>query len=187
MSLAYSLDPAAPEAVLFRDAMAQLAGGVAVVACLDAGAPRGLLVSSLVSLSIEPPRMLFCVQKRAPSHPALLRAERCSLAILGHDDVEEAQRFSTRSRAAERFSPGAWRLQLGEPPHYAAALVNVTGRISNRMDAGSHSVFVLDVEAIHRRDGEPLVYFGRSYRTLSTPPDAASPKQTEPPRPVVCI
>jgi flavin reductase (DIM6/NTAB) family NADH-FMN oxidoreductase RutF len=46
--------------------------------------------------------------------------------------------------------------------------VNLSGRISNRMDAGSHSVFVLDVEAIDRRDGEPLVYFGRSYRTLST-------------------
>jgi len=169
MSAVHWLPREGPEAALFRDAMAQLAGGVAVVACLDAGAPRGLLVSSLVSLSIEPPRMLFCVQKQAASHSALLRAQRCSLAILGHDDVEEAHRFSTRARAAERFSGDAWRLQPGEPPHYAGALVNLTGRIGNRMDAGSHSVFVLDVEAIHRRDGEPLVYFGRGYRTLSAP------------------
>ena len=168
MSVAYCLSSDRPDSEAFRDAMAQLAGGVAVVACLDAGAPRGLLVSSLVSLSVEPPRVLFCLQKRTPSHPALLRADRCSsLAILGQDDFEEAQRFSTRSRAAERFSRDAWRLEPGEPPHYTRAMVNLAGRISNRMDAGSHSVFVLEVEAIGHRDGEPLVYFGRSYRTLA--------------------
>jgi len=144
-----------------------------VVACLDAGAPRGLLVSSLVSLSVEPPRVLFCVQKGTPSHPVLLRADRCSLAILGHDDVEEAHRFSIRSRATERFSDDAWRFEPGEPPHYSRALVNLAGRICNRMDAGSHSVFVLEVEAIGGREGEPLVYFGRGYRTLSTPTDVA--------------
>lgn len=159
----------APDTAVFRDAMAQLAGGVAVVAVLDHGAPRGLLVSSLTSLSIEPPRMLFCVRKAAASHAALLRADRCSLAILGQDDVEEARRFSSSRRATERFSRNAWRLQPGEPPQYADALVNLTGWIGNRMDVGSHSIFVLDVEEIYRRDGDPLVYFGRSYRTLSTP------------------
>jgi flavin reductase len=168
MSVAYCLRPERPDSAAYRDAMAQLAGGVAVVACLDGGAPRGLLVSSLLSLSVEPPRVLFCVQKRTSAHPVLLRADRCSLAILGHDDVEEAHRFSTRSRAAERFAHDGWRLEPGEPPHYVGALVNLSGRISNRMDAGSHSVFVLDVAAIDRRDGEPLVYFGRGYRTLST-------------------
>ena len=159
----------APDTAAFRDAMAQLAGGLAVVAVLDHGAPRGLLVSSLTSLSIEPPRVLFCVGKAAASHAALLRADRCSLAILGHDDVEEARRFSSRSRAAERFSREAWHLRSGEPPQYADALVSLTGCIGNRMDVGSHSVFVLDVKEIRRRDGEPLVYFGRSFRTLSIP------------------
>jgi flavin reductase (DIM6/NTAB) family NADH-FMN oxidoreductase RutF len=167
MSVVHWLHREAPEPALFRDAMAQLAGGVAVVACLDAGSPRGLLVSSLVSLSIAPPRVLFCVQKEAASHPALLRARRCSLAILGNEDIEEAHRFSSGSRAIERFRHDAWRLPPGEPPQYGPALVNLSGRVGSRMDAGSHSVFVLEVEAIRRRDGEPLVYFGRSYRTLS--------------------
>jgi flavin reductase len=163
------IDPprAFPDAARFRDAMARLAGGVAIVACLDQGAPRGLLVSSLTSLSTEPPRMLFCVRKAAGSHGPLLRANRCSLSVLAEHDGEEAERFSTAERAAERFASPDWRLSPSQPPVYNGALIGLTGLISQRIDAGSHSMFILDIDAVTAGDAQPLVYFGRSFRALS--------------------
>lgn len=146
--------------------MARLASGVAIVACLDRGQPRGLLISSLTSLSLEPPRMLFCVRKAAGSHDALYLAHRCSLSILSEHDAEEAERFSAAGRADERFAAGDWRLQPGSPPVYARALVGLTGVISGRTDAGSHSVFFLDIEAVETRNAAPLVYFDRAFRAL---------------------
>jgi flavin reductase len=148
--------------------MARLAGGVAVAACLDGdGRPRGLLVSSLTSLSTEPARMLFCVRKAAGAHAALLTTHRCSLAVLADHDADEAARFSIAERAAERFSHPAWRLTPGQPPHYGDALINLTGRITQRIDAGSHSMFILDIDEVSAGDAAPLIYFGRSFRTLA--------------------
>ena len=150
----------------FRQAMARLASGVAVVACLDRGVPRGLLVSSLTSLSIEPPRMLFCVAKAAGSHDPLARADRCGLSVLSDRDAEEAERFSRTERGAERFGSAAWRLQPDQPPLHRGALIGLIGSISQRIDAGSHSVFILDVETIETRNAGPLIYFDRSFRSL---------------------
>ena len=166
-----------PDAAEFRQAMARLAAGVAVVACLDHGAPRGLLVSSLTSLSIEPPRVLFCIAKTAGSHDPLARAERCGLSVLSDRDAEEAERFSSAERGAERFGSAVWRLQSDQPPLHRGALIGITGPISQRIDAGSHSVFILDVETIETRNAGPLIYFDRAFRSLgvvSTPRSASN-------------
>jgi len=158
------------DAVRFRDAMARMASGVAVVACTDENRPRGLLVSSMTSLSVEPPRMLFCVRKAAGSHDALVRARRCSLSVLSDADADEADRFSTATDATDRFGSDAWRLEAGHPPVHTGAMIGLTGVISQRTDAGSHSVFFLDIETIaiiEARAARPLIYFGRAFRTLA--------------------
>ena len=80
------------DATAFREAMARLASGVAVVACWDGETPRGLLVSSLTALSTQPPRVLFCVGKTASSHAALLAAQDCSLNLLSDEDQGVAER-----------------------------------------------------------------------------------------------
>ena len=155
-----------PNVASFRQAMARLAGGVAIVACLDQGVPRGLLVSSLTSLSVEPPRVLFCVGKAAASHDPLARADRCGLSVLSDRDTEEAGRFSNSDRVAERFAPGTWRLEPGAPPLHIGAMIRLTGVISQRIDAGSHSIFILDVETTESREAGPLIYFDRAFRAL---------------------
>ena len=153
-------------ATRFKDAMARLTGGVAIVACLDRGRPRGLLVSSLSSLSTEPPRLLFCVRRLAGSHDSLLRADRCSVSVLAEDDVGEAERFSRPDPAGARFTTPGWRIPEGGPPRLDGALISLRGSISRRIDAGSHSIFILDVEAVESRDARPLVYFDRGYVTV---------------------
>jgi len=150
----------------FRSAMARLAAGVAIVACLDRGRPRGLLVSSLTSLSTQPPRLLFCVHQRAGTHDPLLRADRCSLSVLAEEDVDEARRFSRPDPAGLRFTTPRWRLPEGEPPRFDGALISLRGSISRRIDAGSHSIFILDVEAAESRDAGPLIYFERGYAAV---------------------
>lgn len=157
---------ASPVGPAFRDAMARLAGGVGVVACWNGEAPAGLLVSSIAALSAEPPRVLFCVQKTARSHEALFRSRQCSLNILAEADVDEARRFSDSARTSERFEAGRWVLDPAVPPRCLTALSSVSGTISHRMDAGSHTVFVLNVREARSRDAEPLVYFNRAYAGL---------------------
>lgn len=153
-------------AAAFRDAMARLVSGVAIVTCLNGGTPRGLLISSLTALSIEPPRILFCVGKAASSHDTLLKITACNVAILSEGDREEARRFADTSRTHERFAGANWRAAPGEAPTYDDALANLSGGLHRLADAGTHSVFVLDVASTTTRDGAPLAYFNRDFRHL---------------------
>lgn len=153
---------------LFRDALAALAGGVAIVACQSDSGPRGLLVSSLTGLSIDPPRLLFCVRKEAASHDALRLAGTCSIAILGAEDRLEAERFSRPDPSAQRFLEARWEITPGAPPSYRGGLVALTGTIDQTIDAYTHSVFFVRAHRVIRRGGEPLVYFDRRYRDFTT-------------------
>lgn len=151
---------------LFRDAMSRLAGGVAVAACWDGEAPKGLLVSSITALSVEPPRVLFCVRKQASSHNPLLKSRECSLSILSEEDQEDAERFSRVDRTGERFDPALWSLDRRQPPRRLSAMIGLSGRLSHRIDARTHTIFILDVERVETREGAPLVYFERAFRGL---------------------
>jgi flavin reductase len=160
------LPPLADE-VAFRDGLAKLASGVAIVACWADGQPRGLLVSSLTGLSTQPPRILFCVRKAAAAHEALIAAEAVSVSLLDDGDLEEAQRFAATDRARERFGDGGWRLDPKRPPERREALAAFSGAVRCRLDGGTHTIFILDVARAHARDADPLLYFERGFRKLA--------------------
>ena len=91
-AVAWSRDPSSwipspADEVAFRNGLAKLASGVAIVACWADGQPRGLLVNSLTGLSTQPPRLLFCVRKAAGAHAALLKADFISVSLLDYYDL----------------------------------------------------------------------------------------------------
>lgn len=150
------------EAQTFQDCLSRLASGVAIAACAGRSGPEGLLIHSLTGLSPQPPRILFCVRKVEPAHPALLAADTISLSILSSDQQAEADRFSQPSPKSERFG-GEWVVPFDAPPRLSGALASVEGRVRTRIDAGSHTVFILDVTLAETQAGAPLVYFERGF------------------------
>ena len=151
----------------FKDALARLASGVAIISCWDGTTPRGLLVSSITGLSVDPPRFLFCVRKEASSHDALLRADHCGVVVLAEDDEAEALRFATPGLSHERFDPGSWRLSDDAPPAYQAGLSVATCRIDQATDAGTHTVFIVTAHAVRTTPGQPLVAYARTFQRLA--------------------
>lgn len=150
----------------FTDVLAHLASGVAIVSCWDGQAPRGLLVSSITGLSVEPPRFLFCVRKEAGCHDALLRRPALSVSLLAADDKEEALRFASGSRAAERFAPERWRLQPGAPPAFRGGIARAECFVDAVIDTGSHSVFIVEAERFAFTPAAPLVAWNRGLASL---------------------
>lgn len=152
----------------FKDVLAHLASGVAIVSCWDGETPRGLLVSSITGLSVEPPRFLFCVRKEAASHDAMTASVECGVALLGATDEDEAMKFASASRAAERFAPDRWSLEVEAPPAYRGGLAIAHCRIDSIADAGTHSIFVVTAERSALTSGPPLVAWKRALRPLPT-------------------
>src|SRR6516162_8161147 len=59
----------------FRQALGQFPTGVCVVTCAVDGALLGMTMSSFNSLSLEPPLVLFSIDRRAASLPLWQKAE----------------------------------------------------------------------------------------------------------------
>ena len=151
-----------PSPAEFKDVLAHLASGVAIVSCWDDGAPRGLLVSSITGLSVDPPRFLFCVRKEALCHDVLLKQPALSIALLGAADREEALRFGNGARASERFRPEAWRLEPGAPPAYRHGVARAVCVIDSIVEAQTHSVFIVTAASHELAPAAPLIAWNRA-------------------------
>lgn len=149
----------APAAVI--DALAQLASGVAIISLWRDGAPQGLLVSSLIGLSVDPPRLLFTVRRDASAYAALLAEDRCAAVILAADDRADAVLFSTSRPASERFASPSWDLSADHAPRFRGGVANFALEIEQRLDVGANAIVIARVIAVASTPGEPLVYHAR--------------------------
>ena len=156
--------PAPTEA--FKSALSRWATGVAIVASEVAGEPWGVAVSSFTSLSVTPPRILFCIAKAGRSAAGLLQADEISINILGEDQRPMADAFAGGLDPGERFRDHAWERFPGRAPLLRGALANLRGQVRCRMDGGTHDVIIIDIEHAASADGAPLVYYAKNYRRL---------------------
>ena len=75
-----------------RSAFAAFPSGVAAIAAVVDGAPEVLVVSSFtVGVSLDPPLMLFAVQRSSETWPRLRRSLALGVSILGETHVESAR------------------------------------------------------------------------------------------------
>jgi flavin reductase len=149
------------------DALARLASGVALVACWDRGAPRGLVATSLVCLSVEPALLLFSVSHRASAHDALLAQAQYTAAILAEGEQAEAARFASSAGAAEGFVSAGWRLDDPFAPRFRGGLARFDLRTERWIRGASTTIFVAEVLAAEAAGGAPLLYYDRSFAALS--------------------
>ena len=157
-------DPRWVDETRFKDALSQWASGVAVATCTVDGVAWGLTVSSFTSLSLHPPRVLFCLNKANRSSAQFLKADTAAINVLAEADDDVARRFSGQFGAADRFSPSDWDLTPDSPPRFRRSLATFDGRIRSRIEAGSHDVVIIDVKAVDTAVGRPLLYHARGYR-----------------------
>lgn len=165
-------DVLGPEA--FKAAFRNHPAGVAIVTA-DAGAgPVAMTVTSVFSVSAEPPLLVFSASASSSSTPTIRAAETVVVHIPGADQLELAKLAATSG--VDRFPTGLWmRLPTGEPV-YPGAHAWIRGRIINRIEAGSSTVFVVealsssapaaDSDEADARFARPLVYHNRTWHVL---------------------
>jgi flavin reductase (DIM6/NTAB) family NADH-FMN oxidoreductase RutF len=153
---------------LFRDAMAHLASGVAVVtARRPDGEPCGIAATSLVSYSIRPPSLLVSVWHESRCHAALTRAERFGVHLLRSDQEPVARRFADRL-AEDKFGGLSWGWD-GEVPELSGVLAYLRCRRAENFVRYDHTILIGDLESVRMEPGEPLVYARRRMDWLMQP------------------
>src|SRR3712207_5005075 len=144
----------------FREAMAGLASGVAVVtARRDDGQPCGLVATSVSSFSAEPPSVLASISHASRCPGALITSAAFGVHVLAADQEPVARVFA--DRRDDKFAGVEWDWD-GDVPRIAGALSFLRCRRAALFELYDHSLLVGDVTNGGVRDGQPLVYMHRS-------------------------
>lgn len=148
-------------------------GGVAVITADAGDGPVALTATSVVSVSAEPPLLIFSISALSSSSDALSRAETVVVHLLDANDIDVAKLGA--SRGVDRFAQAqSWsRLPTGEPV-YDGVRAWVRCAVIDRMDAGTSTVIAAHaLESGFGRElgagdaGGALVYHNRAWHRLS--------------------
>lgn len=152
----------------YREALRHFPAGVTIVTIKSGEQVHGLTVSAFASVSPEPPLIMVIIDQQHTAYP-LLEAEGATFAvnILHQDQVNLSNRFAW-IRDEDRFSEGRWGAAVTGAPVLADALAWLDCTIYARYPAGTHMIYVGEVQAakVPRPDQAPLTYWNRGYRHL---------------------
>ena len=144
--------------------MREVPAAVSVVTTSAGGKQVGLTVTSLVSLSLEPPLVGVALSRHAALHELLREAGRFAVSILAAGQEGVAQHF------ARGVPPiGLWsgiEARLGELglPFLAGAFGWIECLLAGDHPVGDHTFFVGEVVSVERGPGrEALLYVRQAY------------------------
>jgi flavin reductase (DIM6/NTAB) family NADH-FMN oxidoreductase RutF len=154
----------------FRDAMRAFVGNCSVITVGEGQAATGLIVTSAISLSAEPPLLLACINRSSSSWPILQQSGHFGWSSLGAAHQPVAERFSGFGgvKGPDRYEGADWetavtgaRLLVGAPTAFDCT-------VEEMIDRATHSILIGRVQAIRTKpDAGALIYWNGGYRSLS--------------------
>ncbi|WP_291684908.1 flavin reductase family protein [Bradyrhizobium sp.] len=159
----------------FRSAMRHLTGGVSVITVGQGEDINGMTVTSVSSLSVDPPTLIVSVNRNASSWPLLERHGFFGVSILTSDQLDVAERFSGKDglKGAARFAGARWFTRMTGVPLLAGALAAIDCEVEDIVERHSHAIVigrVLDMELSSR--SAALAYWQGQYVSIDQNEDA---------------
>jgi 3-hydroxy-9,10-secoandrosta-1,3,5(10)-triene-9,17-dione monooxygenase reductase component len=149
----------------FREVLGHFSTGVVVVTAMHDGTPVGMSAQSVVSLSLEPPLVLFCPARSSTTWPRIHETGRFAVNILAADQEPLSVAFARSG--TDKFAGVAWEPGHTGAPLLAGALGHVECTLEHVYDGGDHEIVVgRVVDLAVRRDSSPLIFFRGAYASL---------------------
>ncbi len=147
---------------LLRQVLGRFPTGVVVVTASDGAVPYGLSVNSFTSVSLDPPLIAFCADRRSESWAAIRRSGAFCVNVLAEDQEAVSRVFATRG--AEKFGGVGWSPAPSGSPLLDGVLAWIDCRIEAVHDGGDHEICVGRVDHLGvERDEGPLVFYRGGY------------------------
>lgn len=158
----------------FRQALGEFATGVAIVTARGKGEDLiGMTMSSFNTVSLDPPLVLFSVDRKAKSLPAMQDAKGFAVNILARDQEGISNQFARA--LTNKWDQVKTTVGHAEAPLISGALAHFECEPYANYDGGDHVIFVVRVVRYTTRTGgePPLVFFRGRYRDLADDNDRA--------------
>jgi flavin reductase (DIM6/NTAB) family NADH-FMN oxidoreductase RutF len=116
------------------------------------------------AVSLDPPLLLFCLDKRSGSLPILLDTRAFVVNFLAAGRGDLATRFA--SPVADKFAGTSWQpsaVAKGAPILVDDNIAHAECSLAQSVEAGDHYVLIGHIEAASSSGGAPLMYLRRTY------------------------
>ena len=152
---------------IFKDTMASLASGVAVVTGLDLQSrPCGLTVTSIASYSADPPSVIICIDESAYSYDGLTQGEYFAVNLLTEEQADIAMLFASSER--DKFARCPCRVGPNQLCLIEDTLAFLICQRAFTATHGDHAVVIGEVVDGGVEDYLPLVYWKRDFRSVGS-------------------
>jgi flavin reductase (DIM6/NTAB) family NADH-FMN oxidoreductase RutF len=152
----------------FRRTLGCFATGITVITTVDDdGGPVGLTANSFTSLSLDPPMVLFCLDRNIQSFEAFHDNRHFAVNILSAGQKDMSSRFA--QSGAEKWSGVEFETWETGCPILDGCLANLECDIESIHEGGDHVIIIGEVKRIAcAEDGSaPLIYFRGGYAGLN--------------------
>jgi len=149
----------------FRRALGNFATGVTIVtAATPAGAKVGVTANSFNSVSLEPPLVLWSIDKRSGSYEVFEQATHFAVNVLAADQIELSNQFA-RPRD-DKFAGIDHEIGMGGAPLFADCSARFQCEKYQQVDGGDHWILIGRVLAFDDIGRSPLLYHQGAYSML---------------------
>jgi flavin reductase (DIM6/NTAB) family NADH-FMN oxidoreductase RutF len=129
------------------------------------GEKLGVTANSFNSVSLDPPLVLFSLNRRAHSMPHFLDSGHFAVNVLREGQEALSNRFATP--LADKWDGIEFEIWDFGCPILAEALANFECKTRYTYDGGDHVIFVGAVERMRAdMDGHPLLFYHGGYKSL---------------------
>ncbi|GAB3605608.1 flavin reductase family protein [Conyzicola nivalis] len=150
-----------------RQAFAHYPAGVVAMVAAVGGVEAAMVASSFtVGISAEPPLVSVAIQRTSTTWPRLRSALRIGISVFAEDQAALARQMAgpNRDRLAD--------VQLEDTGSEARMVAGASSwfecTLYNEVDAGDHTLALLEVTAFHTDEQRPpLVFHGSGFRSLA--------------------
>jgi flavin reductase (DIM6/NTAB) family NADH-FMN oxidoreductase RutF/DNA-binding GntR family transcriptional regulator len=142
---------------VFRQVIGNFASGVTVITTREQDTNYGLTASAVTSLTLEPPMLLVCINKNTGTQAAISRTRTFGVNILGQEQAHLAYQFAKPQ--SDKFQGVDVSYGGLGVPLLTDALARIECRVAADVEAGTHKVFLAEVDSAETSGEAPLTYF----------------------------
>lgn len=162
-----SLNVYSADSQQLRETFSHFPSGVAALAAEIDGKQQVLVASSFtVGVSMDPPLVMFAVQKTSSTWPTLNQAPRIGISILGGDHANLCRQLASKDKG-NRFTGVDTHVTEDGAVLIEGSSIWLECSIYGQHEAGDHQVILFEVHGLYTdKATEPLVFHGSRFRRL---------------------
>jgi flavin reductase (DIM6/NTAB) family NADH-FMN oxidoreductase RutF/DNA-binding MarR family transcriptional regulator len=156
----------------FRRTLGEFATGVAVITTTVNGVSYGVTSNSFVSVSLDPPLVLWSLRRESQSFAAFESCDYFAVNVLADDQIALSQHFAKSN--PNKFESVAYSKGRAHVPLLHSIAAAFECRRTRAYEGGDHLVLLGEVEVFSRYDRAPLIFSKGRYAVTAEHPEVST-------------